>query len=89
MSFAVIELKRADAKALARARTLLGVAPATSLDALKSAFRARAKTAHPDAGGDPARFKALVEARTLLSAFAERRGADAIASIRLAGAKTS
>ena len=85
MSFAVIDLKRADARALARARDLLGVTRSASLDALKSAFRASAKTAHPDAGGDPHRFKALVEARTLLAAFADRAGADAAASIRLAG----
>jgi hypothetical protein len=85
MSFAVIEVKRADEKALAQARRLLDVAPSASLDALKGAFRQLAKTAHPDAGGDDKRFKALVEARTLLSAFADRRGAGAVASIRIAG----
>lgn len=85
MSFAVIELKRADENALAQARRLLDVTPAASLDTLKSAFRQLAKLAHPDAGGDDRRFKALVEARTLLCAFADRRGADAVASIRVAG----
>ncbi len=84
MSFAVIELKRADEKALAQARRLLDVTPTASLDALKDAFRQLAKTAHPDAGGDDMRFKALVEARSLLCAFADRRGADAVASIRMA-----
>ena len=87
MSFAVIELKRADEKALAQARSLLDVAPTASLDTLKTAFRHLAKTAHPDAGGDEKRFKALVEARSLLSAFADRRGADAVASIRIAGGR--
>jgi hypothetical protein len=85
LSFAAIELKSADVSALARARDLLDVAPSASLDALKSAFRARAKAAHPDAGGDDERFAALVEARSLLCAFAERRGAETVASIRLAG----
>jgi hypothetical protein len=81
-SFVAIELKRADAAAMARARDALGVAPGASPEALKAAFRAKARTAHPDAGGDPERFRALVEARTRLAAFA---GGDAVASLRRAG----
>lgn len=87
LSFASIELKRADAHALNRARDLLDVAPFASLDALASAFRAKAQTGRRDADRDPRRFKALVEACALLCAFAERDGADAVASIRLAGAR--
>ena len=85
LSFIAVELRRADASAMARARDLLGVAPDAGIGALRSAFRVLAKTAHPDAGGDPLVFRSLVEARTLLAAFADRGGADAVASIRLAG----
>lgn len=39
--------------------TVLGVEPNATAAAIKNAFRALAKTHHPDAGGDPADFKRL------------------------------
>ena len=38
-----------------------------SADEARAAFRLAAKTAHPDAGGDPEAFRRLVEARDLLT----------------------
>lgn len=35
-------------------------------DAIKAGFREKAKTAHPDAGGDPDEYRRLVQARDLL-----------------------
>ena len=46
---------------------VLGVTPAAAPAELRRAFRLAAKTAHPDAGGDPARFHELVAALRLLS----------------------
>lgn len=49
------------------ARTLLGVEPGADEHALRSAFRTAAKQAHPDrAGGDAARFRAVLDAYHLL-----------------------
>lgn len=39
--------------------SVLGVEPDAAAPAIKNAFRALAKTHHPDAGGDPADFKRL------------------------------
>jgi curved DNA-binding protein len=45
------------------ARALLGVAPGADEHVLRKAFRAAAKLAHPDrAGGDAARFRAVLDA---------------------------
>lgn len=44
---------------------ILGVSPTATADEINSAFRARAKTAHPDAGGDPEEFTALQRAREM------------------------
>ncbi len=48
---------------------LLGLQPGASPDAIEAAFRAKAKTAHPDKGGSAEAFRMLNEAR--LAALAE------------------
>ena len=55
-----------------RARAVLGLRPGAGADAVERAFRDRARTAHPDRGGDPIEFQALVEARNLLRRAAAR-----------------
>lgn len=45
----------------------LGVAKDATADAIKKAFRAKAKKAHPDAGGDAKDFHAIVKANDILS----------------------
>ncbi len=50
-----------------RALRLLGLAPGSSDDQIESAFRKAARRHHPDVGGDPAKFRQLVDARNLLS----------------------
>lgn len=45
---------------------LLGVAPGASADEVKSAFRRKAREAHPDLNGDSAQFVALKEAYAIL-----------------------
>ena len=47
---------------------LLGVGDMASREEVIAAFRAKAKTAHPDTGGDPEEFRRLVLARDLLLA---------------------
>ena len=46
-----------------------GVDPQEVIDDLDAAYRAAAKELHPDAGGDPADFRRLTEARNLLEAY--------------------
>ena len=41
---------------------VLGVDPDTSLEEIQDVYRVKAKRAHPDAGGDPERFKRLTRA---------------------------
>ncbi len=48
------------------ARALLGVPPHATQDQIRRAFRAAARTVHPDRGGEPASFRRLIEARTQL-----------------------
>ena len=50
-----------------RALRLLGLAPGASDNQIESAFRKAARRHHPDVGGDPAKFRELVDARNLLS----------------------
>jgi len=50
-----------------KALRLLGLAPGASDDQVESAFRKAARRHHPDVGGDPAKFRELVDARNLLS----------------------
>ena len=44
------------------AAAVLGVPRSADGDTIRSAFRARAKTTHPDLGGDPRAFAATVDA---------------------------
>ena len=50
-----------------RALRLLGLAPGATDDQIESAFRKAARRHHPDVGGDPAKFRELVDARNFLS----------------------
>ena len=50
-----------------RARALLGVPPHASNHDVDRAFRGAVLAAHPDRGGDPARFRDLVAAREALA----------------------
>jgi curved DNA-binding protein CbpA len=52
---------------------LLGVTRAATAAAIKSAYRMQVQTAHPDRGGDPAAFIAIVKAFDLLSDPQARR----------------
>ncbi len=45
---------------------LLGVPPGASREAIKKAYRAKAKICHPDAGGNPEKFRALTAAYNAL-----------------------
>jgi hypothetical protein len=54
----------------------LGLAPGAPADAIKSAFRARAKEAHPDAGGGGEAFRLLAEAYDVLGDEARRADYD-------------
>ncbi len=50
----------------AEARALLGVGAHASADEVRRAYRRLARTAHPDAGGDPADFHRLQQALAVL-----------------------
>jgi hypothetical protein len=43
--------------------TVLGLSRSASKEQVQAAFRNLARVTHPDAGGDPAKFRAVVEAR--------------------------
>lgn len=47
-------------------RRMLGVSATATVDEIHAAFRRKAREHHPDAGGDPAIFRQLVEARNRL-----------------------
>jgi hypothetical protein len=47
---------------------VLGIPESASFDDARRAFRALVKSAHPDAGGDPAVFAALVDAFNAVTA---------------------
>jgi len=53
---------------------LLGLPPGSSNHEVESAFRKAARRYHPDVGGDPTRFRALIDARNLLLAREGRAG---------------
>lgn len=53
---------RAEPDGIEQAFYVLGLRSGASWEAVKAAFRARAKTCHPDHGGDPEAFKQLNEA---------------------------
>ncbi len=54
----------------------LGVPPSASAAEIARAFRKRAKTTHPDAGGDAAAFERIVRAKIVLSEPARRAKYD-------------
>ena len=58
--------KEPETDEFAAARKLLGIPPGSSDRAIESAFRKCARRLHPDVGGDPAKFRALLAARDLL-----------------------
>lgn len=57
-----------------KALRVLGLPPGSSDDEIESAFRKAARRHHPDVGGDPARFRAIVDARNLLLGRSTRQG---------------
>ncbi|MBI4464089.1 MAG: DnaJ domain-containing protein [Acidobacteria bacterium] len=52
---------------------ILGVAPEASPEQVRAAYRRLAKQYHPDAGGDPERFRVVQEAYARLSDPAQRQ----------------
>jgi hypothetical protein len=74
-SFAALSVRRVDAAAEAEACRALGVAPEQGAEAARRALRARALSAHPDAGGAGGDFSALTEAERMLRRLAEARAA--------------
>ena len=54
---------------VAAARSALGVGPDADQEVVRRAFRALSLQLHPDAGGDPDAFAALVDAYELLRAL--------------------
>lgn len=56
---------------------VLGVSPTADVEVVRAAYRALAKKSHPDAGGDPDRFKAIEEAHRILTHPDQRAEYDA------------
>ena len=56
---------------------LVGVTPDASAAEIRAAYRRRSKSLHPDAGGDPTAFAALVEAYAMLQDDDQRAAAAA------------
>lgn len=52
---------------------ILGLSPVCTSEDIKKAYRTKAKTAHPDTGGDPEVFKQLKEAYDVLSNEQKKR----------------
>jgi hypothetical protein len=59
-------LKESETDEFAAALKLLGIPPGSSDRVIESAFRKSARRHHPDVGGDPVKFRALLAARDLL-----------------------
>lgn len=55
----------------------LGIPRSATADDVKRAFRERARSAHPDKGGNPADFRRIEEARAVLSDPTRRAVYDA------------
>lgn len=62
----------------AQARALLAVPLGSSRADIERAFRHHVRHAHPDRGGNPTRFHALVQARDTLRRSSTRRPAPVI-----------
>lgn len=58
--------KGSETDEFAAALKLLGIPPGSSDRVIESAFRKSARRHHPDVGGDPVKFRALLGARDLL-----------------------
>ncbi len=57
--------------------TVLGVTTSASRDQIRTAYRVKVRTAHPDAGGDPDEFAKIAEAWEVLGNESEREHYDA------------
>lgn len=57
-----------------KALRVLGLPPGSSSNQIESAFRKAARRHHPDVGGDPAQFRAILDARNLLLGRLPRPG---------------
>lgn len=68
---------------------VLGVSPGASADDIKAAFRARARVEHPDHGGDPTRFRRLVDAQRHALAAAPAPATSAPATNRFITASST
>lgn len=60
---------------------ILGVTKAADTEAIRKAYRQKAKLLHPDAGGDPQKFQQLSLANTVLSDPARRKLYDETGSV--------
>lgn len=69
--------RRSDEDARVSALRLLGLPPGSSNEEIESAFRRAARRYHPDVGGDPAKFRSIVNARNLLLGRDTRIGESA------------
>lgn len=58
--------RRSEEDARTAALRLLGLAPGSSDQEIETAFRRAARRHHPDVGGDPEKFRSLVDARNFL-----------------------
>ena len=63
----VVDLTRHKVEDVSADYKLLGVAPGSSKEELRKAFYRLAKANHPDQGGDPDQFRAMMEAYTRLT----------------------
>jgi curved DNA-binding protein CbpA len=66
---------------------VLGVPSKATHDQIRAAYRELARTTHPDAGGDPARFGLIAEAWEVLGNKSEREHYDADRSLRMRAAR--
>lgn len=56
---------------------VLGVVSTASRDQIRTAYRVKVRSAHPDAGGDPEQFAMIAEAWEVLGSESEREHYDA------------
>jgi curved DNA-binding protein len=60
-----------EVKTIYQARAVLGLEAEATAESIRAAFNRAVKTAHPDRGGDPARFRQVLDAYRLLSALVD------------------
>jgi hypothetical protein len=79
-NFATLEIELLEGDEMARAGSILGVAPTASLDDVRAAYRRLARAAHPDTAdrcdGKGATMAALSDAYRMLARYARAREAD-------------